>query len=500
MGPKVKPMGHGKKAVKGSAKKLTKKTGQRSVKSVSPRKKSTTSMECPFTRAIKKIPRGAVKTFQEVALDAERQGMGGMMRASAVAHAIDSKRRDVPWWRVVYSGNTTTTPKKKGALETGVKKTGAKDRKRKKSGSTSGKSDYGGAISKPISQLTQKGGARGHLQLELLRREKVDVGRHGVVGKTGNVPDAEFVVHSSKSGPRDAALTKAKGALFRALEHRICKHMARCSSKGACKSGVMMIPYQFSLFTAAECNAVLAYLATSSEYDRTVRMDKHNFGRGIYHYLREPGLGTRKPEAASSSSSSSSSSPDVRDVAKAAMLGTFRNTLFQCLVPLARDFFQSRTSAGHKRASSADTKARLNADILSHIVPITTQSKDGANASKALPSKALEKFWTSCKLKSQTRSASLVLYYKEGGLNLPHQDIFGSVYFPFQVVVMLTKPGVDFKGGQFYTLDAVKGTQTKFNLKQGDVLIFHSSVCKHGMTKVESGKRAVFASSFHLAK
>ncbi|MEO8681695.1 MAG: 2OG-Fe(II) oxygenase [Vicinamibacterales bacterium] len=62
-------------------------------------------------------------------------------------------------------------------------------------------------------------------------------------------------------------------------------------------------------------------------------------------------------------------------------------------------------------------------------------------------------FIEACHAQHQTRPTPLMLRYAEGGYNCLHQDLYGTVYFPFQMVVMLNQPGADYDGGHFLLVE-----------------------------------------------
>jgi hypothetical protein len=46
------------------------------------------------------------------------------------------------------------------------------------------------------------------------------------------------------------------------------------------------------------------------------------------------------------------------------------------------------------------------------------------------------------------RSTPLILRYGTGDWNALHRDPHGDVFFPFQVVTVLSEPGIDYEGGE----------------------------------------------------
>lgn len=73
-----------------------------------------------------------------------------------------------------------------------------------------------------------------------------------------------------------------------------------------------------------------------------------------------------------------------------------------------------------------------------------------------------------------------------GCLPDPHHSDEGSL---LTIDVMLSRPGVDFEGGEFCTLEGV-GEMREHEFSQGDALVFVSHKC-HSVKRVRSGQREV---------
>ena len=126
----------------------------------------------------------------------------------------------------------------------------------------------------------------------------------------------------------------------------------------------------------------------------------------------------------------------------------------------------------------------------------------------------LEAFWRRCRSEGQRRSSSILICYGEGGINHPHRDIYGKVWFPFQALLMLSKRGRDFEGGEFVLHDEVDGAApVGIPVSEGDVVAFVSREriqssrrrplrigVRHGMRTVVRGNRYGLGIVFHLAE
>ena len=121
-----------------------------------------------------------------------------------------------------------------------------------------------------------------------------------------------------------------------------------------------------------------------------------------------------------------------------------------------------------------------------------------------------------CRHAGQERPTPLILRYGEGDWNALHQDLYGEIYFPFQVLTILSRPGVDFEGGEFVLVEQRPRAQSRAHVltpAQGAFVIFpthhrpgagkrgfHQAAMRHGVSTLKSGSRTALGVIFHDAK
>jgi hypothetical protein len=124
-------------------------------------------------------------------------------------------------------------------------------------------------------------------------------------------------------------------------------------------------------------------------------------------------------------------------------------------------------------------------------------------------------FIKQCHSAGQSQPTPLILKYEPGGYNTLHQDLYGEIYFPFQVVFVLTEPGRDHRGGELVFTEQLPRAQSRatvLNPRQGDAVIFttnfrpvkgtkgyYRSKMKHGISEVTWGRRYALGVIFHDA-
>ena len=127
-----------------------------------------------------------------------------------------------------------------------------------------------------------------------------------------------------------------------------------------------------------------------------------------------------------------------------------------------------------------------------------------------------ERFLARCRRERQTRPTPLLLRYAAEGYNRLHQDVYGTVAFPLQIAFLLSRPGRDFRGGEFVLLEQRPREQARVEalaLEQGEAVIFPNQVrpaegrrghhrvqVRHGVSRVHSGDRVTLGIIFHDAR
>jgi len=121
----------------------------------------------------------------------------------------------------------------------------------------------------------------------------------------------------------------------------------------------------------------------------------------------------------------------------------------------------------------------------------------------------LESFWKRCREAGQERASSILIGYGKGGINHPHRDVYGPIWFPYQALLMLSKRGRDFASGSFFVEDEPASRRKEIPLSEGDVAVFATRhrmdrgrkvPLRHGMTPVTRGTRYGLGIVFHLAE
>jgi uncharacterized protein len=204
-----------------------------------------------------------------------------------------------------------------------------------------------------------------------------------------------------------------------------------------------------NVLTKHQCENLQELYNDSTLYRSVISMERYRFGKGEYKYFNYP-------------------LPNLLD--------GLRKHFYQMLFPIANDWMQK--------------------------LAIETR----------FPS-THEEFIVECHNANQLRPTPLILRYEAAGFNTLHQDLYGDVYFPFQVVFVLTD---QHEGGELVFVEQLPRAQSKAEVvrpSQGDAIVFttnfrpvhgsrgyYRAKMKHGVSEVKSGVRMALGMIFHDAK
>ncbi len=206
------------------------------------------------------------------------------------------------------------------------------------------------------------------------------------------------------------------------------------------------------LLDAAECAGVAGlYDDATVEFRSTVVMARHGFGQGEYRYFAQPLPG---------------------------VIERLRTGLYPALAGVANAWAERLGEAGEWPATHGELAA-------------------------------------SCAAVGQVRPTPLLLRYGVGDYNRLHQDVYGALVFPLQVVVMLDRPGVDFTGGELVLVEGRARMQSRpvvVAWRQGDGVVisvrerpvrsargWSRAAMRHGVAEVRGGVRRTLGVIFHDA-
>jgi hypothetical protein len=121
-----------------------------------------------------------------------------------------------------------------------------------------------------------------------------------------------------------------------------------------------------------------------------------------------------------------------------------------------------------------------------------------------------------CREAGQTPPTPLMLRYHQGDWNALHQDLYGDVYFPFQVLTVLSDSDADYDGGEFVLMEQRPRAQSRAHVlrpAKGAFVIFptrerpnrgkngyHRVGLRHGVSTVTAGSRTALGIIFHDAR
>jgi uncharacterized protein len=124
-------------------------------------------------------------------------------------------------------------------------------------------------------------------------------------------------------------------------------------------------------------------------------------------------------------------------------------------------------------------------------------------------------FLTRCHARGQTRPTPLLLRYRAGDYNCMHQDLYGEIVFPFQVIFCLSRPDDEFTGGELLLVEQRPRAQSighAVRLNQGEAVVittryrpakgsrgYYRTNFRHGVSPLLNGERYTLGIIFHDA-
>jgi uncharacterized protein len=151
-----------------------------------------------------------------------------------------------------------------------------------------------------------------------------------------------------------------------------------------------------------------------------------------------------------------------------------------------------------------------------HLAKVANEWANAFGEKRAPFPSNLAAFLKICHKAGQTKPTPLVLHYEAGGFNCLHQDLYGEIAFPLQMVFLLGQQGRDWEGGEFLLVEQQPRAQSKAEVvtaNQGQAIIFTTRYrpvrgsrgyyrvnLRHGVSRVHSGTRYTLGIIFHDAK
>jgi hypothetical protein len=160
----------------------------------------------------------------------------------------------------------------------------------------------------------------------------------------------------------------------------------------------------------------------------------------------------------------------------------------------------------------------LREELYERLAPIANRwvARSKPDGSRTGYPDTLEQFLRKCHAAGQTRPTPLLLSYTAGGYNCLHQDLYGELAFPLQVVFVLSRAGVDYTGGELLLVEQRPRAQsrgTAIAVEQGAAVVFatrdrpvagargsYRVVMRHGVSTIRSGARFSLGIIFHDAR
>jgi hypothetical protein len=204
--------------------------------------------------------------------------------------------------------------------------------------------------------------------------------------------------------------------------------------------------------------------------------------------------------------------PLLSDTESAELAALFDDGRFRSTIDMARHRFGD----GRYRYFDhplPDAIAQLRSAFYGRLAPVANRWSALLGGSADAFPESLDQLLERCRAAGQERPTPLILRYGEGDWNALHQDLYGDVYFPFQVVTVLTNGHA---GGEFVLVEQRPRAQSRAHViapPRGAFVIFptrerpnlgsrgyHRVGLRHGVSTVTAGQRTALGIIFHDAR
>lgn len=154
------------------------------------------------------------------------------------------------------------------------------------------------------------------------------------------------------------------------------------------------------------------------------------------------------------------------------------------------------------------------AAFYAHLAPVANAWAERLSGKRPSFPGAHRELLERCHAAGQRRATPLILRYHAGDWNALHQDLYGEIYFPFQVLTVLSDQ-IEYAGGEFVLVEQRPRAQSRAHViapEQGAFVIFptrerpqagtrgyHRVGLRHGVSTVTAGERTALGIIFHDA-
>lgn len=186
---------------------------------------------------------------------------------------------------------------------------------------------------------------------------------------------------------------------------------------------------------------------------------------------------------------------------------------FRSRIDMARYRF-GRGEYQYFRYPLPEIVSHLRTKLYPYLAPVANTWMAALGSANRFPDD-LDAFMEQCRANGQTRPTPLLLRYGAADFNCLHQDIYGDLVFPFQVIIGLSDPA-EYVGGELLLVEQKPRSQSRGHvivLCQGEAVVittrfrpikssrgYYRAIVRHGVSTITSGERYTLGIVFHDSK